>query len=79
MLRVTVDINGRAIGRVAAVKQSESTSGLNEYEVYDVRGVKPGESVTEEGEFLFTITHRYEDGASKLVEIMMRELESLPK
>lgn len=78
MLRVTVDVNGRDIGQVAAVNTTGSKTGRNTYEIYDVRSVEPGESVIDEGEFLATVTHRYEDGAVVLVERMMNALEELP-
>lgn len=79
MLRVTVDINGREIGQVAAVKASPKTSGVNTYEIYDVRGVSAGESVVEQGEHLVDVSHQYEDGAAVLVKKVMDAIESLPE
>lgn len=78
MLRVTADVNGRQIGQVAAVNLTESQSGRNTYAVFDVSSVNAGESVVESGEKLFEVEHQYEDGAAKLIELMMAELEQLP-
>jgi hypothetical protein len=78
MLRVTVDINGRKLGEVAAVNATGERSGVNEYELYNVDSVGAGESVVEEGEQIGTLKHRYEDGAATLVQKMMEELDTLP-
>lgn len=78
MLRITVDVNGRGIGQVAAVRTDPEASGKNEYEVYDCRDVSSGESVVEEGEYLCSVMHTYEDGAAKLTELVMAELGELP-
>lgn len=76
MLRVTVDINGRQIGKVAAVRVTQNQSP-NTYEVYDVTGVRPTQSVVEQGTQLTTVEHYYEDGASVLVQKMMEKIDSL--
>lgn len=76
MLRVTVDVNGRPIGRIAAVRTTEG-KGENNYEIYDVTDVDAGQSVVEHGTLITEITHTYNDGAAVLVQKMMSEVESL--
>lgn len=78
MLRITVDVNGRPIGQVAAVRTSEEASGTNTYEIYDCRDVDSGESVVEEGELLGEVEHMYSEGAAKLTELVMAEVQSFP-
>lgn len=78
MLRITVDVNGRAIGQVAAVRTDPDAGGRNEYEIYDCRDVGSGESVVEEGEYLGSVMHNYDDGAAKLTELVMQEVGELP-
>lgn len=78
MLRATIDINGRSLGEIAAVKTTKDKSGINTYEIYDVDSVTTGESITEKGTKLGEVEHRYEDGAATLVEKMMKEIGSLP-
>lgn len=79
MLRITVDVNGRPIGQVAAVRTDPEASGRNEYEIYDCREVSSGESVVEEGTYLCSVMHNYDDGAARLTELVMAELEELPE
>lgn len=79
MLRVCVDVNGRPISQIAIVNMTQTQSGVNQYEVYECSGVSSGESVIEVGEYLCEVDHLYEDGAAKLIELVMAELESLPE
>lgn len=76
MLRITVDINGRKIGQVAAVRQSSEPKERNEYEIYSCESVDEGESVIENGELLGSVMHTYNDGAAKLAEIVLSEIEN---
>lgn len=78
MLRVTVDINGRKLGEVAAVNITGEQSGINQYEVYDIDNVSSGESIVEKGTQIAELEHRYEDGAATLVQKMMNEIGTLP-
>jgi len=77
MLRITVDINGRKIGQVAAVRQSSEPQEQNEYEIYSCDSVEKGQSVVEHGEYLSSVVHTYNDGAAKLAELVMGEIEEL--
>lgn len=79
MLRVCVDVNGRPISQIAIVNVTQTQSGENRYEVYDCSAVSAGDSVVEVGEYLCEVDHLYEDGAAKLIELVMAELESLPE
>lgn len=78
MMRITIDINGRVIGTIAAVRVEEEILDENTYEIYDVDGVDPGESVVEEGEKLGKVMHTYEDGAAALTRRVMETIETLP-
>lgn len=77
MLRITIDINGRVLGTIAAVRSSEGTNGTNTYEVYEITDVSDGESVVEHGEFITEISHTYEDGAATLSEKVLSEIDEL--
>lgn len=78
MLRVTVDINGKKISQVAAVRQEKEKQGKNNYKIYDYSGVSPKSSVVEDGVYLFSIEHIYGDGALVLISKIIDELEGLP-
>ena len=78
MLRITVDVNGRGIGQVAAVRRDSSIKSENVYDIYNVSDVSPGESVVDEELKLGEVTHSHEDGAAKLTALVMEEIESLP-
>lgn len=76
MLRVTVDINGREIYQVCAVRQSKRRSGINTYNIYRTNSISESEPVTN-GEKIGEVEHKYEDGASVLIEKMMQVVENL--
>lgn len=78
MMRITVDINGRVIGEVAAVRVEEEIREENTYEIYNLDEVQPGDSVTEEGEKLGEVLHTYSDGAATLTSRVMETIEELP-
>jgi len=78
MLRVTVDINGRGIGELAAINITGKQSGINKYEIYNIDDLRFGDSITENGMKIGELEHKYEDGAAKLIQKMMAEIETLP-
>ena len=78
MLRVTVDINGRKLGEIAAVNTTGTQQGVNHYVIYDIDGVSPTQSIAEDGIQIGELDHKYEDGAATLVQKMMDEIDTLP-
>lgn len=78
MLRINVDINGRGIGELAAINITGNQSGINTYEIYNIDNLQFGDSITEKGTKIGKLEHKYEDGAAKLIQKMMAEIETLP-
>ncbi len=78
MMRITVDINGRVIGEVAAVRVEEEILDENTYEIYALEDVQPGDSVTEDGDKLGEVRHTYSDGAATLTSRVMETIDELP-
>lgn len=70
MFTVKLEVNGRVIERIDAVRQSDRAYGDNTYNVYN--GIKP----TYRGgpSLIGTVSHVFEDGASvlaiKLIEFL---------
>lgn len=64
MLRVTVDINGRGVCEVCAVRRTEGIEGVNTYDIYDTTDKNPDSLSGIDS--IGSVEHKYEDGCAVL-------------
>jgi len=74
MLRITVRVNEKVIGKFAAVRTSGTAKGINQYDVLDVTNISSNESVYN-GTMIGKIEHKYADGASVLSQKILEEVD----
>lgn len=74
MLRVTVDINGRDVCEVCAVRQTEGVDRVNTYNVYDTTEEDPDSLANIDK--IGTVEHTYEDGCAVLARKVISYVEN---
>lgn len=74
MLRINLDINGRDIGMIGVLNTQKYNGGEIRYEIYDIRGIEGGESITEYPQ-IGEVMHPAQKGAATLTREVMREVE----
>lgn len=74
MMRITIDINNREIGKIAVVNTGEKNTEGTVYRIFDM---SDNSTITEEKE-LGTVKHVRSEGAAVLTRKVMDEIETLP-
>jgi hypothetical protein len=74
MLAVTLDINGRQLGRIGIHNTGIDHDDGTVYDYYDISDIEPGDSITDQP-YLGTVVHERSDGAAELARIVLDDVD----